>query len=83
MKGKTDAETNSFKQSECFAPHGTVNSGRQYLTTEAVCPFCAATADYAHSETHSSIGRWYGCSHLHACETDDSGAIVVIEFENF
>lgn len=56
--------------------------GRQYLTTEAACPFCASTAVYAHIETHISIGRWYGCSHLAASETDDTGAIVNIEFEN-
>ncbi len=56
--------------------------GRQYLTTEAVCPFCASAAVYADSETHSSIGRWYGCSHLSASETDDAGVIVSIEFEN-
>ena len=59
---------------------GTVMNGRQMLTTEAKCPFCGARNAYAHSDSHYSVGRWYGCKHLSAMTLGDDGAISKVEF---
>ncbi len=59
---------------------GTVIEGRQCLTTEADCPICEARNAYRHVESHASIGRWYGCQHLKACNYDGAGFIESIEF---
>ena len=60
--------------------YGRVIEGRNCLTSEAKCPTCGATNAYRHSESHYSMGRWYGCGHLKAFYYDESGGIDRVEF---
>ena len=55
--------------------------GRLYLTTEATCPICSIRAVHRHIDSHYSMGKWYGCAHVVACQWGDTGVIESVEFE--
>jgi hypothetical protein len=57
-----------------------VIGGRLHMTTEVACPHCQVLCVYRHSDSHYSVGQWYGCQHLAAQEFDDTGLIEAAHF---
>jgi hypothetical protein len=51
-----------------------------HMTTEATCPVCGIPSVYAHTDSHYSVGKWYGCEHLKASNTNDNGLIESVEY---
>jgi hypothetical protein len=62
--------------------HGASILGRSCCATEAICPVCGTRNLYRHSDSHYSMGVWYGCKHLAAFSWSDSGDIESVEFKD-